>query len=61
MDDLSDIYSAANIARSRFRAEAFRQMVADGRLSADDGWLQAADDLDAHATEREQLALVTQH
>ena len=47
---MTNIYTAENVARSRARAAGIRQMVADGRLSAD--WLVTADEVDVYADER---------
>lgn len=60
MDDIDNIYSAANIARSRERAAAIRQMVAAGTLEAE-GWLEAADGIDEEALAREAHALAGAH
>ena len=48
---MTDIYSPANIERSRGRARHFRALVADGTLPVE--YLEVADAIDAHANERE--------
>ena len=48
---MTDIFSPANIERSRGRARHFRALVADGTLPVE--YLEVADAIDAHANERE--------
>ena len=48
---MTDIYTAANIARSRARAASIRRAVADGTLAS--YWLDTADEVDVYADERE--------
>ena len=52
---MTDIYSPENIARSRARAKAMREMATAGELA--ENWFGIADDVDAYADERELAAL----
>ena len=54
VDDMDNIYSAANIERSRGRARAFRKLVADGTLPT--SYLGIADEMDTFANERELMS-----
>ena len=51
---MNDIYSAANIARSRARVKSIRSQVANGQLP--DSWLVTADEIDNYANDREKAA-----
>jgi hypothetical protein len=54
VDEIDNIYSAENIARSRGRAAALRRMVDAGELDDADGeWLRAADGIERDAAARE--------
>lgn len=54
MGNLTDIYSTANIARSKARAAHIRARVAIGQLEPE--WLISAAEIETYANEREALA-----